>query len=107
MDFRLAFADVEWEPTLAGTARLKRIARGRKTFRLVEMTPRSEHPEWCETGHVGLIVDGDLEIDFDGEIETFRAGDALSIPHGRKFRHRPRALTDRAVMFLIEDDRDV
>lgn len=107
MDYRFAFADVDWEPALDGTARLKRIVRGGKTFRLVELTPKTEHPHWCEVGHVGMIVEGELEIDFDGEKTVFHQGDALCIPHGAADRHRPRALTDRALMFLIEDERDV
>lgn len=104
MDYRLAFDDVSWEPTLDGTARLKRIVHGGKIFRLVEITPISEHAHWCETGHVGMIVEGDLEIDFDGEKITMHAGDALSIPHGADDRHRPRALSERVLMFLIEDE---
>jgi len=104
LDYRIDFSGVDWEPALEGTARLKRVLRGGKVFRLVEMTPASEHPEWCEVGHTGMIVEGELEIDFGGDKTVFRAGDALFIPAGTKDRHRPRALSDRAVMFLIEDE---
>ncbi len=104
LDYRVAFTDQEWEPAMNGTARLKRIVRGGKVFRLVEMTPASQHPDWCETGHVGMIVEGALEIAFDKKTIRLAAGDALSIPHGAADRHRPRALTDRALMFLIEDE---
>ncbi len=106
MDYRIDFADVDWEPTLNGTARLKRVARGGKVFRLVELTPATQHPEWCVTGHAGFIVEGEMEIDFDGDVQRFRAGDALNIPGGEKDRHRPRALSERALMFLIEEERD-
>lgn len=104
MDYRVAFAETDWEPALEGTARLKRVLRNGKVFRLVEMTPASRHPGWCETGHVGMIVEGDLEIEFDAETIRLSAGDALSIPHGAQDRHRPRALSDRVLMFLIEDE---
>jgi len=104
LDYRIVFSNVDWEPTLGGTARLKRVARAGKVLRLLELTLASEHPDWCEVGHVGMIVEGDLEIDFDGEKIVFQAGDALVIPQGAKDRHRPRALTERAVMFLIEDE---
>ena len=104
MDYRLAFDDVKWEPTLDGTARLKRIVRDGKIFRLVELTPAAEHRHWCEVGHIGMIVEGDLEIDFDGDKINLHAGDAISIPDGANDRHRPRALSDRVVMFLIEDE---
>ena len=104
MDYRVAFADHDWEPALGGSARLKRAARGGKVFRLLELTPASNHPDWCETGHLGMIVEGELEIEFEAKTVRFSAGDALMIPDGAASRHRPRALTERAVMFLIEDD---
>lgn len=104
MDYRLAFADVDWTPALGGTARLKRLVRDGKVFRLVEFTPKTEHPDWCAVGHIGMVIEGDLEIDFNGEKAVFRAGDALSIPNGEAHRHRPRALSDRTVMFLIEGE---
>ena len=103
LDYRVAFAETEWEPAFEGTARLKRIARDGKVFRLVEMTQASEHPNWCEVGHVGMILEGELEIAFEDRTIRLAAGDALSIPHGGRDRHRPRALTDRTLMFLIED----
>ena len=104
MDYRVAFADTAWEPALEGTARLKRVVRGGKVFRLVELTPQTRHPNWCETGHLGFIVEGALEIEFEGTTTRFSAGDALNIPHGPADRHRPRSLTDRMLMLLIEDE---
>ena len=104
MDYRIDFAKTDWEPTLEGTARLKRIARDGRIFRLVELTRAASHPHWCLTGHLGFIVEGEMEIDFDGDVKVFRAGDALVIPAGEKDRHRPRALSDRALMFLIEEE---
>lgn len=104
MDYRLAFSEADWEPILEGTARQKRIACGGKQFRLVELTPETRHPNWCVVGHVGMIVEGALEIDFDGNIQAFQAGDALFIPDGEADRHRPRAIGGPALMFLIEDE---
>lgn len=107
LEYRLAFAEADWEPALEGTARVKRLVRAGKVFRLVELTGATEHPGWCEVGHVGQIVEGEIEIDFNGEKTVFRSGDALCIPTGAARRHRPRAVSARAVMFLIEDESDV
>ena len=104
LDYRVAFAETDWEPALGGSARLKRVAREGKIFRLLELTPASHHPDWCETGHLGLVVEGELEIEFDAKTVRLSAGDALTIPHGENDRHRPRALTQRAVLFLIDED---
>ncbi|WP_375201575.1 cupin domain-containing protein [Hyphococcus sp.] len=104
MDYRVAFAETEWEPALGGSARLKRVARGGKVFRLLELTPASNHPDWCEARHMGFVVEGDLEIEFAAKTVRFTAGDAIIIPDGAGDRHRPRALSGRALMFLIEDE---
>ena len=104
MDYRVAFAEENWEPAFDGTARAKRLARGGKVFRLLELTPASSHPHWCEKGHAGVLLEGALEIEFDGETVRYAAGDALMIPDGAADRHRPRALSGRALLFLIEED---
>lgn len=104
LDYRVAFADQDWRPAFEGTARAKRVARGGKTFRLLELTPASHHPHWCEAGHAGLVVEGELEVAFETGAVRFAAGDALMIPDGAAYRHRPRALTPRTVLFLIEDE---
>ncbi len=105
MDYRVAFAEADWEPAFDGTARIKRVLRGGKSFRLLEMTPASRHPEWCEAGHAGLVVEGEIEIEFKSGPVRFAAGDALMIPGGAADRHRPRALSDRALLFLVEDEK--
>ncbi|PQA88026.1 cupin domain-containing protein [Hyphococcus luteus] len=106
MDYRVAFADQDWAPAFEGTARAKHVSRGGKTFRLLELTPASTHLDWCEAGHAGLVVEGEIEIEFDeaGPVR-FAAGDALMIPDGAADRHRPRALSERALLFLIEDEK--
>ncbi len=104
MDYRVAFDDVDWEPTRDGTARLKRVRRDGKVFRLVELTPGSVHHHWCDVGHIGMIVEGGLKIEFDAKKVELHAGDALVIPRGVKDRRRPRALGGRVLMFLIEDE---
>ena len=48
-------------------------------------------------------LEGDLEIDFDGRIEQFPQGSALLIPAGDDGAHKARALSERALLFLVED----
>lgn len=104
MDCRLAFSDVDRELILDGTARRKRIAGRGRQFRLVEPTPGTGRPNRRPVGHAGMILEGALEIDFDGEVQRFGMGDALQIPDGEAARRRPRAIGGPALMFLIEDE---
>ncbi|MBM3325043.1 MAG: cupin domain-containing protein [Calditrichaeota bacterium] len=54
-------------------------------------------------GHIGCVLDGELEINFSGELITFKAGDGVFIPAGEEGKHMARALTDTATLLLIED----
>lgn len=103
MDYRIDFDSIEWEPALKGTARVKRIIRGGKIFRLLELTPDSQHPDWCLEGHLGSVLEGELDIEFSDQTIRFSVGDALLIPSGELDKHRPRAASARTVMFLVED----
>ncbi|HKO54056.1 MAG TPA: cupin domain-containing protein [Polyangiaceae bacterium] len=60
-------------------------------------------PHWCTTGHVGQILAGELEIEFESGTETFRSGDTLFIPPGDLHAHRAVALTPTVVALFVED----
>jgi quercetin dioxygenase-like cupin family protein len=55
------------------------------------------------TGHVGYVIEGDMEIEFDDRVEQYRAGDGLVIPAGTMDRHRPKALSERVRLVFVED----
>ena len=46
--------------------RVKRVVRDGKQIRLVEVGPDSGESDWCEEGHVGFILEGELETNIDG-----------------------------------------
>ena len=60
---------------------------------MVEFTPAME-PHWCENGHIGVVLEGEFEIKFDGDIVTYKSGDGVFIPSGSEHRHMGKALTD-------------
>ena len=99
---RIAFDDLPWE-THASGLRFKVHKTGARQLRLLEFTPELHHPHWCESGHVGYVVEGELEIEFAGESMTFRAGDGVSIPPGHPDRHRPRAISERVRLIFVEE----
>jgi mannose-6-phosphate isomerase-like protein (cupin superfamily) len=99
---RIAFDDLPWETHTSGV-RFKAHAMGTRQLRLLELTPALDHPHWCETGHVGYVVEGELAIEFAGESLIFRAGDGVSIPPGPTDRHRPRAISERVRLIFVEE----
>jgi hypothetical protein len=100
--FRLDFDNARWEHPLPG-CRFKSIVKGNRQVRLLEFTNDFIEPDWCRKGHAGIVLEGDLEIDFQGRIEQFPQGSALLIPAGDVGAHKARALSERALLFLVED----
>ena len=99
---RIDFDQIDWDTKSAGM-RVKRILRHGKQMRLVEIGPDSGEADWCETGHVGYVLEGELETNVDGRIERFSAGDGLIIPDGKKYRHISKAVNGVVRLFLTED----
>jgi quercetin dioxygenase-like cupin family protein len=100
--FRIDFDGLEWQSTLPG-ARFKVHREGSRQIRLVEFTAEFVEPDWCEKGHVGVVLDGDLEIDFRGRVIPFPRGSGIFIPAGPAGAHKARSTTPVARLVLVED----
>lgn len=100
--YKILFDQIEWQSSQPG-ARFKVARDGAKQMRLVEFTPEFIESEWCEKGHVGFVLSGELEIDFSGRVVRFPEGSALLIPAGKPHAHKARVLTPVVRLFLVED----
>ncbi len=100
--YRIDFESMAWESAVRG-ARFKAYEQGGKKLRLVEFGKEFVEPDWCTKGHIGLILEGQMEIDFDGEKEIFAPGDGIFIPAGQEHKHKGRVLTDKVKVIMIED----
>lgn len=101
-DCRILFDELPWQDALPG-ARFKVHRTGNKQIRLLEFTSEFVEPDWCEKGHAGLVLSGELEIDFRGRQLRYPAGSALCIPSGKESGHKARSLTAVTQLFLVED----
>lgn len=84
-------------------ARVKVCQQEGKRLRLVEFGREFVEPVWCTMGHVGYVLEGRLEIGFDGSVVVFGPGDGLFIPAGSQHRHRAKVLADVVRIVLVED----
>ena len=100
-DYRVDFEQIEWRSPMDGV-RHKVVTNGGRKLRLVEYAP-SMPPHWCEKGHLGYILAGVFEIEFDDGIRTFEEGDGVFIPDGAAHRHRAKALTETVTAIFVED----
>ena len=60
-------------------------------------------PHWCEKGHYGLVLDGEIEIEFQNEKIIYKAGDGVFIPDGEEHKHKGRVLKGSVQAKFVED----
>jgi quercetin dioxygenase-like cupin family protein len=94
------FDSLDWQSPAPGL-RIKVYRSANKQMRLLEHAQEFVEPDWCVKAHTGLVLKGELEIDFNGRIVSFPEGSGLFIPAGEK--HKARPVTTSVLLFLVED----
>lgn len=104
---KVPFEDVGWTQEAPGIrARVTEVEGAR--WAVVEYAEGSRREEWCEDGHRGYVLRGEIEYEFDDGRQ------ALAIPEGQAFllpsaplgggAHRGRNLfSGDTRLFLIDD----
>jgi quercetin dioxygenase-like cupin family protein len=100
--YRVMFESLDWQSPIHG-ARFKAFRSGTKQLRLVEFTSEFVEPDWCENGHIGFVIQGELEIDFHGRLVRYPEGSGIFIPSGAVSGHKGRSITPTVLLFLVED----
>ena len=99
---RAEFDKLEWETPTKGI-RHKYIDQNNVRMRLVEYSYSKEMPRhWCEKGHYGYLIEGQMEIEYENETIIYDLGDGIFIPEGPDHKHRGRVLSEKALVFFIE-----
>jgi len=99
--YKIEFASRPWEEPLPGLRCKTQRLNGRQ-LRLV-VYARDMPLHWCERGHIGFVLDGQLEIRFDSQTLIYNAGDGVFIPPGSAHRHMARVLSDTARVVFVEE----
>jgi quercetin dioxygenase-like cupin family protein len=100
--YKVVFDALEWESPMLG-ARCKVFRSGTRQIRLVEFTNEFVEPDWCEKGHVGFVIQGELEIDFHGNPVRYPEGSGIFIPPGSGSGHKARSISPAVLLFLVEE----
>ena len=101
-EYKIDFESMKWK-TPADGVRFKAFEQNCRKLRLVEFFKEFIEPEWCIKGHIGYILEGQLEIDFNGNKEIFEPGDGVFIPSGEEHKHKAKVLTDIVKVILVEE----
>ncbi len=86
---------------LAPGLREKSHDSGKSLFRLVEFSAPFTEQEWCTKQHAGFVLQGEIVVNVDGQLVTYRQGDVIALPSGVRHRHDTTVKT--AQLFLIEN----
>ena len=100
LQYKVDFSNLEWESPLEGVKH-KYIDQDHLRLRLVEYS-KAMQPHWCEKGHYGYLIDGQMEIEYEGATIIYNQGDGIFIPDGSEHRHRGKALSETVLIFFIE-----
>jgi len=101
MNYRCDFETIPWTIPMDGVRHKVFSFQGRR-LRLVEYSSEFE-PHWCERAHVGQILEGRFQIEFNDSTEIFDAGDGIAIPDGPEHRHRATVLSGVVRAMFVED----
>ncbi len=99
--YLVEFTKLDWNPQIPGL-RENSFERDGKRLRLVEYTPEMT-PHWCSKGHYGMVLEGEIELEFSDAVHIFRSGDGVFIPEGEEHRHRGKILTEIVRVIFVED----
>jgi hypothetical protein len=100
---RVDFSKLGWRKKAPGAPE-KRYAKNGRVLRLVRFTDAFNERDWCQKGHVGMVLSGRIVIDFGKEQVEYTAGDALFIESGDGDRHKAViAPGEEATVLLFED----
>jgi len=100
--YRVLFDELDWQSGIQG-ARFKVHRVSNKQVRLLEINIEFVEPDWCEKGHFGLVIKGELEIDFRGLIVHYPEGSCITIPPGSASGHKARSIAEVTQLFLVEE----
>ena len=101
-DLSIRLDTVEWADDVPGIRAREASVEGRR-WAIVEYERGARRLEWCRDGHVGLVLTGAVEYEFeDGGGLTVRRGDAFQLATGRAHRGTNRA-DGTTRLFLIDD----
>ena len=105
---RVPFGELGWAEEAPGIRVREAVVEGAR-WATVEYTPGASRAEWCEEGHRGYVLAGEMEYEFDDGREPLRAGEgeAFLLPHAPlgAGAHRGRNLAPGPTRLFLIDDR--
>lgn len=81
------FENIDWERPKEGVEQ-KVYTDGNQQLRLLRFRDSFVEEEWCLNGHVGFVLEGEMDINFNGVITKYKKGNGLWINEGESSKHK-------------------
>lgn len=85
--YAINFDDHAWEVISPGM-RQKSFMLGGNRMRLIELTEELAEIEWCLKAHIGYVLEGQVNMEFEKKTVIVKAGEGLYMSGGEKSKHR-------------------
>lgn len=83
----IIFDKIAWQETAKGT-RQKVYSEGNSQLRILQFNEHYVEDDWCLKAHKGFVLNGEMNVDFDGVTEHYKKGDGLWINPGEASKHK-------------------
>jgi hypothetical protein len=100
VQYKVDFDKFEWESPIEGV-RHKYINRNDSRMGPVEYA-REMPLRWCENGHYGYLIEGQMEIEYENSKIVYGPADGIIIPDGPAHRYRGRVLSEKVLVSFLE-----
>ena len=100
-DYKVDFGNINWKLPFEGV-RHKYLDQDGLRLRLVEYS-KEMLPHWCEKGHYGYIISGQMEIEFKNKKEMYNSGDGVFLPPGAEYKHKAKVISEKVLVFFVEN----
>lgn len=84
---KISFESMEWENPKPGLFQ-KIYSKGEERIRLIRFEADFKEEDWCMNAHKGLVLKGQMKLDFNGNMVEYKAGDGLWINQGHPEKHK-------------------
>ena len=81
------FENIPWETPQQGVFQ-KVYTKGNQRLRLLRFSDAFVERDWCTNGHIGYVLEGEMQLDFDGKLQSYKKGDGLWINEGADAKHK-------------------
>lgn len=78
---------MEWDPTVSGA--LQKVFKWEnRQIRLLRFDENFVEENWCQNGHIGYVLDEEMDINFNGKLKYYKKGDGIWIADFKTDQHK-------------------